>query len=114
MKRFRVTILILSVLQVVFSLIFLKFGKLYFFNEERETITAVNELTSQGGGEDIFIVIGAPLFIILLIFNLLRYKRRMSILDYSFLFFTLLSQAFCLMLIEVASLKASKRSLDER
>ena len=107
LKYFRFIVIFLSFLEMLLSLLFYKFGNLYFFLDERSEIVAVNSLTSQGGGEDLLISIGCVLFFILGAFNLVRLKRKIGTADIFALFIVLIVQAVSLALIEVASFAIS-------
>lgn len=99
--------LFLSLLQALMSFLFYKFGGLYFFLEERSEVYPVNQLVSQGGGEDFFIFVGCFFFFILSVFNIIRFKSKISILDIVVTLFVLSLQALSLMMIEVGSFRLS-------
>lgn len=64
-KYFRSILVLLSLLEFFLSLLFYKFGSLYFFLDERSEVIPVSSLVSQGGGENLLISIGCVLFLIL-------------------------------------------------
>lgn len=106
-KYFRFIVVFLSLLEMLLSLLFYKFGSLYFFLDERSEVMPVSSLISQGGGEDLLISIGCVLFFILGVFNLIRLKLRFGTTDTFALFITLVVQAVSLAMIEVASFSIS-------
>jgi lysylphosphatidylglycerol synthetase-like protein (DUF2156 family) len=107
MKLIRLTVVFLSLVEILLSLLFYKLGSLYFFLEETSEVLPVSRLASQGGGENLLISLGGALFLVLLFFNLVRLKSAFGILDALALFSILAVQALALAMIEVASFSIS-------
>ena len=97
----------LAVLQMLLSLLFYKFGNLFFFLDEQSEVVPVKNLLSQGGGEDLLISVGAFLFFILSVFNFFRFQHKIKLIDCFVLFIILFMQAFSLLMVEVASFSLS-------
>lgn len=107
MKYFRFVVVFLSLLEILLSLLFYKFGSLYFFLDQRSEVVPVSSLSSQGGGEDLLVSVGAVLFFILGAFNLFRLRLKVGAADIFVLFIILIIQAISLVMIEVASFSIS-------
>jgi len=107
MSVIRKTILLLSLLLALVSLLFGQYSELYFFLEERDGVSPVSEMQSQGGDESFSIVLGLGLFLVLAMFNLARSKTPFTLLDKAALLFVLLLQGAALVLVEIASFKLS-------
>ena len=107
LKYFRYIITLLALLQMLLSLLFYQFGRLFFYLDERAEVVPVRSLVSQGGGEDFLIFIGFFLFLILSVFNLIRFKFKVVGIDFFALFIVLSIQLVSLVMIEVASFSLS-------
>ncbi len=106
-KYFRFIVIFLAFSETLLSLLFYKFGGLYFYLDERSEVMPVSSLVSQGGGEDLLIGIGCVLFSILGVFNIVRSKFRVGNADIFTLFIVLVVQSVSLAMIEVASFSIS-------
>lgn len=106
-RYFRVFIIFLSIIQMVFSSLFFRFGDLYFFMDESAEVMPVSELFSSGSNDNLVISLGFPLFLMLAFFYVVRLKWKINYIDYITLFCILWLQLLLLLSTEVASLKLS-------
>jgi len=102
-SKYRYIFIIISLIQVLASFLFYKYSMLVFLLEERSEIYPVREMASIGSDEDFGIIVGIPLFLVLVIFNFIRIKNPIRLIDNLVIYFILFIQLLYLFFIETGS-----------